>query len=175
MKSPPLDIAELVSAHQVGLWRYLRFLGCESGEAEDVAQETFLVVLRQPFQNQGAAAAAGYLRTVARNLLIKRRARDGREVTNSDFEQYEQYWSSVAADGGDAYVGALRECLQKLDDAPRRAISLQYENKQSRAEIASALGYSEDGVKSLVKRARASLRACIEKTILKNTGSRNDH
>ncbi|MFN0206169.1 MAG: RNA polymerase sigma factor [Planctomycetota bacterium] len=163
MKSPPLDIAELVSAHQTGLWRYLRFLGCDPSLAEDLVQETFLVVLRQPFSDQGAAAAAGYLRTVARRLLIKRGTTLGREITNNELETADAYWVSVAEpDGGDAYIVALRECLQQLESSPRRALELQYEQKQSRSQIAGALGYTEDSIKSLVRRARAALRICIE-------------
>jgi len=38
------EMAALVRAHQAGVWRYLRFLGCEPSEADDLVQETFLDV-----------------------------------------------------------------------------------------------------------------------------------
>lgn len=167
MNSPATDSAGLIATHQAAIWRYLRFLGCDPAEADDLAQETFLTILRRPFADQGGAAAAGYLRTVARNLFLKRRARSGRELTNAELDQYDNYWNAVAAeDGGEHYLSALRECLTSLDDASRRALNLQYELQQSRAQIAAALGYSGDGVKSLVARARAALRSCIERKVL---------
>lgn len=38
------DMAGLVRAHQAGVWRYLRFLGCHPDEADDLTQETFLAL-----------------------------------------------------------------------------------------------------------------------------------
>ncbi len=45
--SEPFDFAGLVRTHQVGVWRYVRFLGAEAAEADDLTQETFLA-LRAP-------------------------------------------------------------------------------------------------------------------------------
>jgi RNA polymerase sigma-70 factor (ECF subfamily) len=64
------DLAELVRLHQAGIWRYLRFLGCDEARADDLTQETFLAVHRRPFHQRGAAATAAYLRTVARHQYL---------------------------------------------------------------------------------------------------------
>ena len=163
MQSPPVDVAELVAVHQAGVWRYLRFLGCSAAEAEDLAQETFLAVLRRPFEDQGRAAAAGYLRTVARNLFLKHRASVGRAPAAVDLDRADVTWRDLAEeDGGDAYLDALRACLGRLEPRPRRALELQYASGRSRAEIAADLGLGEEGIKTLLRRARALLRACIE-------------
>jgi len=163
MHPPRVDVADLVGTHQTGLWRYLRFLGCSAPEAEDLVQETFLAVLRRPFDDLGAAPAAAYLRSVARNLLFKARARAGREMAAAELDRADAVWKEVAHDdGGDAYVDALRGCLERLDAKPRRALELQYEGRRSRSDIATALEMSEDGIKSLQRRTRALLRACIE-------------
>ena len=43
----------LVRRHQVGVWRYLRFLGCPPELADDLAQDTFLALMRHPPEDRG--------------------------------------------------------------------------------------------------------------------------
>jgi RNA polymerase sigma-70 factor (ECF subfamily) len=162
----PVDVHHLVSTHQVGLWRYLRLLGADPGEAEDLCQETFLAVLRRPFEEQSRAATAGYLRTVARHLLLKVRRRQRLAPREEDLDRAEELWCrDAAADGGDAWVAALRSCLEQMTSRVRRAFELQYRERRSRAELAAALGLGEEGVKSLLQRSRQRLRECIERRI----------
>lgn len=49
--------ARMVHEHQAGLWRYLRYLGCEPALAEDLVQEVFLAVWQRPFEDRGPADA----------------------------------------------------------------------------------------------------------------------
>ena len=69
----PLDsdrLDELVRAHQAGVWRYLRFLGADDDQAEDLLQETFVCIWNKPFEERDPASTRGYLCTVARNLFL---------------------------------------------------------------------------------------------------------
>jgi DNA-directed RNA polymerase specialized sigma24 family protein len=45
----------------------------------------------------------------------------------------------------------------------RRALELRYGSTRSRAQMGAELALSNDGVKSLLRRARAALRACVER------------
>ena len=54
-----IDPVVLIQTYQAGIWRYLRALGCDSAQAEDITQETFLSVLQKPFQDLGPAATSG--------------------------------------------------------------------------------------------------------------------
>ncbi len=54
------DAAAFIAKHQEGVWRYLRAIGCDSNLADDLTQETFLAVLRRPFEWVNDAASAGY-------------------------------------------------------------------------------------------------------------------
>lgn len=163
---PKIDAAALVRAHQAGVWRYLRFLGCPPGEADDLAQETFLAVLRRPFDDFAFASTAGYLRRVARNLFLKQRRRDARAPALAEVEELEREFDRWCGDdGGDRYLEALRGCLQHLDERARAALDRHYREGASRTAIAQSLQMSEDGIKSLMRRARAALRACVEKKV----------
>jgi RNA polymerase sigma-70 factor (ECF subfamily) len=161
--SAALDVARLVREHQAGVWRYLRVLGCPAAEAEDLTQETFLAVLTKPFHDYNRQATAAYLRQVARNLFISGRRR---AVAVAELDEAEAAWLQWAVkDDGQELMDALQACLQKLTDRARQALDLRFGRQSPRAEIAAALGLSEDGAKNLMQRAKQQLRACIEKAI----------
>lgn len=164
-----LDVSRLVREHQAGLWRYLRVLGCPPDEAEDLTQETFLAVLTGSFQDYNRQATAAYLRQVARNLFVSRRRR---AVSSVELDEAEAAWIQWAAkDDGEDLLAVLRECLLALTERARQALSLRFgldqegTKKASRAQIAGALGLSEDGAKNLLQRAKQQLRECIERKL----------
>jgi RNA polymerase sigma-70 factor (ECF subfamily) len=160
--------AALVKEHQAGLWRYLRYLGCRPAEADDLVQEAFLRVWRHPFSDQGPAATSGYLRTVARNLFLDAARRAKVRPVFVDLAAAETAWAEYERDdGGDGYRGALRACLLSLADRARRALALFYGEERPREAVAAALGLTADGVKTLLRRARESLRECIERRLSK--------
>ncbi|MCU0728298.1 MAG: RNA polymerase sigma factor [Planctomycetes bacterium] len=159
-------LAGLVRAHQAALWRYLRYLGCQPAEADDLVQETFLRVWRHPFTDQGPAAAAGYLRTVARNLFLDATRRAKVRPAFVDLSAAEAAWAVYEReDGGEGYRGALRTCLGLLAERARRALALFYGEDRSREAVAANLGLSADGVKTLLRRSRETLRECIERKL----------
>ncbi len=160
-------MATLVRAHQAGVWRYLRFLGCDPAEADDLVQETFLTVLREPFELRSPTQTAAYLRMVARNRLLMARRKQRRVPTAIDLEAAEAVWARVAGeDGLNHYLVALNDCLEAaVSPRVRRALELQYRDRASRAEIAAALDMAVEGVKTLLRRARSALRDCVERKV----------
>jgi RNA polymerase sigma-70 factor (ECF subfamily) len=161
------EMAALVRAHQAGVWRYVRFLGCDPTEADDLVQETFLAVLREEFEIRSPAETAAYLRTVARNRLLMARRKQRTIPPAVDLEAAEAVWARVAReDGLGDYLAALGDCLEvAVSPRVRRALELQYRDRASRAEIAAALDLAVEGVKTLLRRARIALRNCVERKI----------
>lgn len=164
---PRCDLATLVQAHQAGVWRYLRFLGAERTEADDLTQETFLAVARSDFVEHDPRQTAAYLRTVARNQLLALRRRQRREISTVELEAAETVWAAAAGLDGSLsdFLAALRECTEQLVGRPREAIELHYRDGASREAIANRLEMQPDGVKTLLRRTRELLRACVERKI----------
>ncbi len=167
MTTPPSpDLATLVRTHQAGVWRYLRFLGCDPALAEDLTQETFLSVWRSAFRYQGPAAAAAYLRQVARHLFLKWARQASKTSPLPDSEAAEVAWKSFEQeDGGATYLDALATCLETLAPRARQALTLRYRESRPREEVAAALGLSEDGIKSLLHRSKLLLKTCVERRV----------
>ena len=158
-----VDPGQLIENHQTGIWRYLRVLGCDANEAEDLTQETFLAVLQKPFQYYSKAAAASYLRKVAYHRFISARRRQGKEVVVAELEQIDENWLRwIGQDDGDKLLDALQGCFRQLTDRARWALQLRFRDRLSRANIAAALSITEHGAKNLMQRAKKKLKACIE-------------
>lgn len=159
------EMAALVHAHQAGVWRYLRYLGCCPMEADDLTQETFLVVFRNGFEERSPEQTASYLRTVARNRLLMLR-RSQKKAPQVDLEAAEVVWAETVGDGDmNEYVVALEECLERVTPRVRQVLDMLYGDRISRAEIADRLDMAFEGVKTLLRRARSSLRECVERKV----------
>jgi RNA polymerase sigma-70 factor (ECF subfamily) len=161
------EMAALVRTHQTGVWRYLRFLGCDPVEAEDLTQETFLVIVRDGFEIRSPAATSAYLRTVARNCLLMARRKGRAAPVAIELDAAEAVWARWAGDDGlEDYLSALSQCLDEaVSPRIRQALDLQYGQRASRAQIAASLDMAVEGVKTLLRRARSALRDCVERKI----------
>lgn len=165
------DVVRLVRAHQAEVWRYVRYLGASAELADDLVQEAFLQLLRAPFVERTPAATSAWLRTVVRNLYVKSFRRP--PFASAELDAIEATWTGFVGDGDGDGDGAangssealarLRQCLEQLDGRARSVVAWHYEERRSRADIAGRLGIGEDGVKSLLRRTRALLKACVER------------
>jgi RNA polymerase sigma-70 factor (ECF subfamily) len=166
-----IDLTDLAKGHRLGIWRYLRFLGCDDAAADDLTQETFLAVARGTANGGPVRDVTAYLRGVARNLFIKHLRRSRREppVEELDIAQAaeaEEIWRQFAGDdGGESWLAALRECVDRLTGRGRQAIDLCYRDELSREQIARRLDMTPDGVKTLLRRTRQLLRGCVERKV----------
>ena len=158
---PRADPATLIREHQAGVWRYVRYLGANSAEADDLVQETFLAVLRRPFEERSRPETAAYLRTAARRRLLMLRRKMSREgCLVGPPRRIVTRRCGLGRGGGetglDDYLSALRECLQSaVTERDRTAITFQYAQKASCLAIADELGITVEGVKTLVAQSQS--------------------
>ena len=159
-----VELATIVAEHQAEVWRYLRYLGANSADADDLTQETFVALSRSTFCYQSRPETSAYLRTVARNQLLMLRRLEGREVDTVQLTAAEEAWAeAVGPDSMDDFLVALADCLTTLEGRAQSVIDMFYRDGLGRAEIATALEMQPDGVKTLLRRTRQLLRQCIER------------
>lgn len=161
-----IDLVHLIACHQVGVWRYLRALGCDACSADDLTQETFLEVMRRPFLHYSDQASGAYLRRVAHNLFITMRRRSGKVAYVEKIDDFDRAWMRWAGfDGGDRALDALDDCFKRLTTRAQQALRMRFSDEATRESIASALHISEHGAKNLMQRAKSQLRECVEKKL----------
>lgn len=165
--TPADRLAGMADRHHAAIWRYLRLLGADAETADDLAQDAFVRLIRRPPDDLDEPRAVwAYLREIARNLYVDRIRWRRRRREVESVEIADRVWDEYSEpDGGEAYLRHLRSCLGETTPRVRRSIELRYRDGLDRKSLALALGLSENGAKTLLQRARAALRACIERKL----------
>jgi RNA polymerase sigma-70 factor (ECF subfamily) len=135
----------------------------DSAEAEDVAQEALLRLWQYADRWQaGGPGVAAWLTRVATNACLDRLRR--RRFT-SDEAVPERADESALADEAieeDEVRKAVAECIEALPDRQRAAIVLTYYEERQNKMAAEILAMQLKAFESLLLRARAALRGCVE-------------
>lgn len=139
-----------------------RILG-EKAEAEDVAQEAFIRLLRKLPQWQASGPPLrAWLHRVAVNLSIDR-CRARRHVPLDEDRLADPSVSDVADIDRDSSIAqAMQRAMETLPDRQRVAVTLVHYQGFSKREAATMLSVSVHALESLLARARRSLRAQLE-------------
>lgn len=161
--APP---SAVIQDHLHAVWRYLRMHGARPQEADDLAQEAFVIALRKGATGIDAPALAMFLRRTARFLFL--RARRNRREAVELADAVDALWArDCERDAGDGLLTALRDCVGELQGRARDAIDRCYglagDEPSARDAAARALGMQPNGLKTLLQRTRQLLRACIER------------
>jgi len=158
------DFAALVQAHQRMVWRYLRLLGADAHEADDLMQDAFVVAAERLLSGERIVDVAAYLRGTARNLLLGARRRARREPPTVQWlEEVDEYLREHAEALEDQRLDALRACVQRLNGRMRDAVQWHHVDGASCEDVAQRLGIGANGIKSLLSRARKALRDCVQR------------
>jgi RNA polymerase sigma-70 factor (ECF subfamily) len=139
--------------------------------AEDIAQEVFLTLLRQPGRFDPARGALrSFLLAIARNLALKRWRDDSRlDVLEDQFAA-----PAVDLEGREA-ADAVSAAVASLPPLQREVLILAQYEELSLEEIARAVDAEIGTVKSRLHRARENLKQMLAPLKSRNIGRSISH
>lgn len=158
---------ELVERHQGSVVAVVARMLSDPTEAEDIAQLVFLRIWKHAKRWRPDAKFTTYLFTIARNLVYNESRRRSRRKEVSTDEREEESGFQIAADArhepGEELLKfemhrQIDQAIAGLPEAQRTAVILYSYESLAYEEIAVVLGTSVSSVKSLMFRARSSLR-----------------
>ena len=152
-----VELREFVSARGAALSRAAYLLTGDHQAAEDLVQETYVVLVRR-WQKSGAVDPETYVRTILYSRFVDGwRRRRLRELP----------WSSPPdASGGDEAGAAtdrltLQGALNRLTPRQRAVLVLRFYEDLTEVQTAAALGISPNTVKSQTRVALQRLRELV--------------
>ena len=153
-----MAFAEIVNRHFQPVYRLAWRITGAAADAEDVAQEAFVRLWRDPRQVREAGALKGWLMRVASNAAIDRGRRprqdaleDAPDIGDPQARPDAPLDRAQAASLVDASIAALPE-------RQRQALALVYFEGMTNIEAAAVMEVTVDALESLLARARRSLR-----------------
>jgi RNA polymerase sigma-70 factor (sigma-E family) len=151
-------VVRLFEQEGQSLVRLARIFVDDRNAAEDLVQEAFIRLARSAHRIRDEAKAAPYLRSIVLNLARDNNRRglvslrhhlpvdDHRASTEDEIELREDQQQVI-------------EALRDLPLRQRNALVLRYYEEQGIADIADAMGISQNSVKTHLKRGLAALEA----------------
>lgn len=131
--------------------------------ADDIMQETFLVVTRKAASFEEGTSFPAWVKTIARFKALEAiRTHRGRheflseEVLEALGAEQHEFPGQV-----DERLGHLAACIEELAPQAKRSILFRYRNEHRPPEIASRMGCTIQSVNVTLSRARAFLRECV--------------
>jgi RNA polymerase sigma-70 factor (ECF subfamily) len=153
--------SEIVSRHFQPVHRLVWRMTGGAADAEDIAQEAFVKLWKNPAQVREAGALKGWLMRVASNAVIDRsRKPRGTALENAPEVQDPQARPDAPLDRAQAAL-LVDAKIAALPERQRLALALVYFEGMSNIEAAEVLEVSVDALESLLARARRSLKESL--------------
>jgi RNA polymerase sigma-70 factor (ECF subfamily) len=159
---------QLFAQHQRSLYVYLLSLVRNVADAEDLLQETNIVLWKKFGDFQTDSNFAAWARRVAHLEALKfceRRRRSDTQLGQEFVEQVAARLESQPSDLQAAQSEALAACLEKLAPRDRDLISARYAAGGSSQRVAESTGRPARSVYKSVGRIRRQLLECINRQL----------
>jgi len=156
---------ELFERYREPVYGFFRRRLRDSARAEELAQETFLAVLRGAARYEPRASFRTYLYAIAFKQVSGGWRRAKRETPTVDSEP------GMHDDPGDALW--LSRAIERMDDAHREVLLLREYEQLSYDEIAALLRIPVNTVRSRLFRARMELKALLSPERTEREGSKS--
>ncbi|MBN1675343.1 MAG: sigma-70 family RNA polymerase sigma factor [Kiritimatiellae bacterium] len=163
------EVIRLAIEHRARIWGYLMGLTKDPYKAEDLLQNTYVVVYEKWDRYTLGTNFLAWVLTIARNQFLMSVDPKRHPLVATEMDVLERVLSEAAAEERTDVLAARREalsvCLGKLRSKDRRVMELRYAEGLSCMEIAKQVGASLNGLYSLLSRLRDLLRDCVERQL----------
>ena len=175
---------ELVRRYHSTLVKVARYYVASTASAEDVAQDTWIAVLRGIEKFEGRSSLKTWLLRICANRARTTGVKEHRSIPVDSNEsgpsvsahRFDQggFWSDPPVPFTDAIdtgldnaqlLAAVREAIDTLGEPQQAVVTLRDVEGLSTQEVATLLGLSEANVRVILHRGRARVRAIVEEAV----------
>ena len=151
------------------LMAYARALLGNYAAAEDVVQETMLVVVKKFDQFQHGTSMLAWCRSIVRLEVLRLKQRNQRERTLAERllddaidAAFEEFQTARHRDDAESWREALQRCLQQVPERGRGVLKARFADELSYQQIGERVGMTIEAVRKALFRLKRQLRSCVE-------------
>ncbi len=178
------SFTELVRRYHPTLVKVARYYVASAASAEDVAQDTWIAVLKGIEKFEGRSSFKTWLLRICANRARTSGVREHRSIPVDPNEsgpsvaahRFDQggMWSEPPVPFTDAIdsrldsaalLGAVRDAIDHLGEPQQAVVTLRDVEGLSTQEVAMLLGLSEANVRVILHRGRARVREIVEEAV----------
>jgi RNA polymerase sigma-70 factor (ECF subfamily) len=163
----------LVGRYQASIRAFAALRMSVRCEAEDLAQETFVIAWRKLADFDPDTSLGAWLRRITHHLVRNHRRKFRAEGVGG-YQELELLWrSQERMRPGDAEerVAALQDCLSRMDGPSRELLHDRYLEGMSVMELAERSGKGYSALTTQLYRLREVLAVCVENEMGTHPGS----
>jgi RNA polymerase sigma-70 factor (ECF subfamily) len=158
---------QLFLSHQRRIFAFLLALVPDWSDAEDLLQETSVVIWRKLDEFEPGTDFAAWALSIARYQVLNYRKKQRRDLVLFSDETLEMLADQMATLGRDdeARRDALENCLKKLGPRDSELIQMRYQPRATTQMVAERVGHSIQAVYKALNRIHGQLLRCIRRTL----------
>ncbi|MBN1394413.1 MAG: sigma-70 family RNA polymerase sigma factor [Pirellulales bacterium] len=167
---------ELLSRHRGQLFGFIYALVRRLDDAEDIYQDTALVMWSKFREYEPETNFLGWACTIARYRaanFLKSERRRRRYFSQAVQEELAALQASISPRDAGLQQEALVDCMERLPESDRRLVELCYGGGESFRQVAERLGRSPQSVYDALCRIRRVLFKCIARAAARQRRSQN--
>jgi len=168
-KGNQLAQMEVYNRYQRAMYNVALRIVKDTAEAEDIMQESFITAFRKLDSFKGEAAFGAWLKRIVTNNSLTQYRKSSRYIFVSDEtiseETHEETYGLAEDDYSDMKSKQMLKCMEELHDSYRQILSLHFIEGFDYEEICEILGISYANCRTLISRAKESLRKKLEVTL----------
>ncbi len=161
------EVMRLALENRSQLWGFLMGLTKDPQRAEEVFQNTYLVVCEKWDQYRPGTNFAAWIRQIARYEYLASVDPRRRPFVTVEMDVLESALEAAVARGtASGRREALERCLGEMPEArARRALELRYGEGLPGEAVARRLGITPNALYTLLSRVRKALQECVERRL----------
>jgi RNA polymerase sigma-70 factor (ECF subfamily) len=162
----PVDaFVERITAAQQGLFAFILTLVPNVADANDLLQETNLVLCRKRTEYRTTDPFLPWAKTIARYQVMAHLKQKQRSRLTFGESLLSKLADEAAPEDLRCELLLMDHCIQELTSSNRDMLQLRYSDELSIAEIANRCGRSVGAVYDAMYRIRGQLAACIQRKL----------
>ncbi len=151
---------------------YARSLLRNYAAADDVLQETMLVVVKKYDQFQEGTSMLAWCRSIVRIEVLRAKQLHQRERTLAERvlddaidAAFDEFQTAKRHDDAESWREALRGCLERVPERGQGLLRARFADELSYQQIGERLGMTIEAVRKALFRVKRQVRSCIETSL----------